>query len=62
MAHALGGGDGLTPDRSEDGRRSAYSPGSPTVMEVGERYGPMRVASPAKLGFWKRYFATQEAW
>ncbi|MFF1921700.1 carboxylesterase/lipase family protein [Streptomyces sp. NPDC058221] len=40
----------------------AYSPGSPTVMEVGEHYGPMPVASPEKLRFWKRYFATQDAW
>lgn len=43
-------------------RWPAYSPGSPTVMEVGEHYGPIQVASPEKLGFWKRYFATQDAW
>jgi carboxylesterase type B len=43
-------------------RWPACSPGSPTVMEVGEHYGPMPVASPEKLGFWKRYFATQDAW
>ena len=40
----------------------AYRPGSPTVMEVGEHYGPTRVASSEKLDFWKRYFATQDAW
>ncbi|MFD5626573.1 carboxylesterase/lipase family protein [Streptomyces sp. NPDC127072] len=39
-----------------------YSPGSPTVMQVGEHYGPTRVASRRKLGFWQRYFETQEAW
>lgn len=43
-------------------RWPAYSPSSPTVMEVGESYGPMRVAPPAKVDFWKRYFATQDAW
>ncbi|MER5757073.1 carboxylesterase family protein [Streptomyces sp. NPDC002088] len=43
-------------------RWPAYRPDSPTVMEVGEHYGPMRVASPERLAFWKRYFATQEAW
>lgn len=43
-------------------RWPAYSPGSPTVMEVGEHYGPIRVASREKLGFWTRYFATQDAW
>ncbi|MFC8519804.1 carboxylesterase/lipase family protein [Streptomyces sp. NPDC057257] len=40
----------------------AYRPGSPTVMEIGEHYGPMRVASPEKVDFWRRYFATQDAW
>ncbi|MFD0289425.1 carboxylesterase family protein [Streptomyces lutosisoli] len=29
-------------------RWPAYSPGSPTVMEVGEHYGPMRVAPPPR--------------
>ncbi|MFJ9541415.1 carboxylesterase/lipase family protein [Streptomyces sp. NPDC101225] len=41
---------------------SAHSPSSPTVMEVGEHYGPMRVATRAKVDFWRRYFATQDAW
>ncbi|WP_329331253.1 carboxylesterase family protein [Streptomyces sp. NBC_00663] len=40
----------------------AYRPGSPTVMQVGEHYGPMQVASADKLRFWTRYFATQDAW
>ncbi|MGI5452379.1 carboxylesterase/lipase family protein [Streptomyces sp. CA-249302] len=39
-----------------------YRPGSPTVMEIGEHYGPMKVASREKLDFWRRYFATQDAW
>ncbi len=43
-------------------RWPADSPSSPTVREVGENYGPMRVAPPAKVDFWKRYFATQHAW
>ncbi|MFD5055707.1 carboxylesterase/lipase family protein [Streptomyces tendae] len=43
-------------------RWPAYSPSSPTVMEVGEHYGPMRVAPPGKVDFWQRYFTTQDAW
>ncbi|WP_329360166.1 hypothetical protein [Streptomyces sp. NBC_01483] len=45
-------------------RQAGYPdrPGSPTVTEVGEHYGPIRVASSEKLHSWKRYFATQEAW
>ncbi|MFK4101561.1 carboxylesterase/lipase family protein [Streptomyces sp. NPDC019531] len=43
-------------------RWPAHRPDSPTVMEVGEHYGPMRVASAEKVDFWKRYFATQDAW
>lgn len=31
-------------------------------MEVGEHYGPIRVAPARRLDFWKRYFATQDAW
>ncbi|MER5439765.1 carboxylesterase family protein [Streptomyces sp. NPDC002790] len=41
---------------------AAHSPSSPTVMEIGEHYGPTRVASERKTDFWKRYFATQDAW
>ena len=35
---------------------------SPTVMELGDRFGPMPIASPARLDFWKRFFATQPGW
>ncbi|MFJ8748807.1 carboxylesterase/lipase family protein [Streptomyces sp. NPDC102441] len=39
-----------------------HDPSSPTVMEVGEHFGPARVASVPKLDFWSRYLAGQEAW
>ena len=39
-----------------------FDPKSPTVMELGDQFGPIPVASPARLDFWKRFFQTQEAW
>jgi para-nitrobenzyl esterase len=39
-----------------------YDPAIPRVMEIGDHFGPIPVAEPAKLDFWKRFFATQEAW
>ena len=41
---------------------SAYDPKSPTVMELGEDFRPIPVASPEKLDFWRRFFMTQAAW
>jgi para-nitrobenzyl esterase len=43
-------------------RWPAFDPKSPTVMEIGDHFGPMPVASPAKLDFWKRFFQTQQPW
>ncbi len=40
----------------------AYDPGLPSVMQLGGGWAPMPVAEPAKVDFWKRFFATQEAW
>lgn len=40
----------------------AYDPASATTMEVGDRFGPIPVSSPAKVDFWKRFFASQDAW
>ena len=40
----------------------AFDPNTPMVMEVGDSFGPIPVAAPEKLDFWKRYFATQEPW
>jgi para-nitrobenzyl esterase len=40
----------------------AYDPAKPLVMEVGDRFGPIPVASPERIDFWKRFFATQDAW
>jgi para-nitrobenzyl esterase len=39
-----------------------FDPKSPTVMELGDHFGPVTVAEAARLDFWKRFFATQEAW
>jgi carboxylesterase type B len=40
----------------------AYDPKSPTVMQLGAGWGPMPVAEPAKIDFWKRFFQTHDAW
>jgi len=40
----------------------AFDPKSPTVMEIGNHFGPIPVASPPRLAFWKRFFQTQKAW
>ncbi len=40
----------------------AYDPAKTQVMVLGDRYGPMAVATPERIDFWKRFFATQTAW
>ena len=40
----------------------AFDPKSPTVMEIGDNFGPIPVASQPRLDFWKHFFQTQEAW
>jgi len=35
---------------------------SPTVMELGDHFGPIPVAAARRLDFWKRFFARQQAW
>ena len=40
----------------------AYAADSATVMEIGDHFGPIPVADPARLEFWKRFFHTQQAW
>jgi para-nitrobenzyl esterase len=40
----------------------AFHPNSPTVMELGDHFGPIPVASQPKLEFWEHFFQTQEAW
>jgi para-nitrobenzyl esterase len=39
-----------------------FDPKSPTAMELGDHFGPMPVAIPARLDFWKRFFQRQDAW
>ena len=36
--------------------------GALCVMELGDTFGQIPVATPARLDFWKRFFQTQEAW
>ena len=41
----------------------AFDSGSRTVMRLGDQWRPMSVAgSPEKLDFWRRFYATQDAW
>ncbi|SFO33815.1 carboxylesterase family protein [Sphingomonas sp. OK281] len=39
-----------------------YDPTLPRVMELGDRFGMIPVADPAKIAFWQRFFATKKAW
>ena len=39
----------------------AVDPKSSTVMEVGEHFAPMSIATPERIAFWKSYFAKQPA-
>ncbi|MFI6549367.1 carboxylesterase/lipase family protein [Streptomyces prunicolor] len=40
----------------------AWTQDTPTVMEVGDRFGPIPVADPPRFDFWQRFFRTQPAW
>jgi para-nitrobenzyl esterase len=40
----------------------AFDSKSPTVMELGDRFGPIPVADAPRLDFWRRFFQAQEAW
>jgi len=40
----------------------AFDPGSKAVMVLGNSFAPVRIAHGAKLKFWTRFFAAQEAW
>ncbi|TCM15390.1 para-nitrobenzyl esterase [Novosphingobium sp. PhB165] len=40
----------------------AYSAQVPQVMELGDHFAPIPIASPEKIDFWKRFYATQPAW
>ena len=39
----------------------SYEAGSAVTMQLGEHMGPMPLAEPARLAFWKKYFASPEA-
>ena len=40
----------------------AYSAQVLQVMELGDYFAPIPIATPDKIDFWKRFYATQEAW
>lgn len=41
----------------------AFDSGSHAVMRLGDQWRPMLVAeSPEKIDFWRRFYATQDAW
>jgi carboxylesterase type B len=41
----------------------AFDPQSQTVMRLGDEWRPTPVAgSPEKIDFWRRFYATQDAW
>jgi para-nitrobenzyl esterase len=40
----------------------AFDPKSATVMEIGDHFGPIPIASPSHIAFWERFFRTQPAW
>ena len=39
-----------------------FDPKAKTVMELGDHFAPMPIASEARISFWKKFFATQPAW
>ncbi len=39
-----------------------YDPASPTVMRLGSEWRPVPVATPERIAFWERFYATQAAW
>lgn len=39
-----------------------YDSDMPRVMELGENFAPIAIAEPARLDFWKRFFALQDPW
>ncbi|HEX8601947.1 MAG TPA: carboxylesterase family protein [Pseudoduganella sp.] len=40
----------------------AHDAGVPSVMRLGEGWGAMAIATPARTDFWLRFFATQKPW
>lgn len=38
----------------------AFSPGSFETMDFGDHVGPVPIASPAKIAFWRKYFASPQ--
>lgn len=43
-------------------RWPVFDPRAKTVMELGNHFAPMPIASEAHIAFWLKFFATQPAW
>jgi para-nitrobenzyl esterase len=39
-----------------------FDAASPTVMQLGDAWSPIPVASPERIAFWRRFYAMQTAW
>jgi carboxylesterase type B len=39
----------------------SFKPDSAVTMQLGEQMGPMPLAEPARLAFWKKYFASRDS-
>jgi para-nitrobenzyl esterase len=40
----------------------AFNPAAKSVMQLGDSFEPVPIASEARIDFWQRFFATNEAW
>jgi para-nitrobenzyl esterase len=40
----------------------AWAQARPQVMEVGEHFAPMTIATPARRAFWQHFFQSQDQW
>ena len=52
----------MLPRQFNDGRVVPPEWISLAALEIGDHFGPIPVADAARLDFWKRFFATQDAW
>jgi para-nitrobenzyl esterase len=39
-----------------------FDPKAPRVMSLGDSFGPIPLAEPARLAFWKRFYESQAQW
>ncbi len=41
---------------------SSFDPDRAETMELGDKFGTVAIATPAKRDFWRRFFASNEQW